>query len=42
MVGGKTPLDELLHLMAVFQQMRSVNPQFSGEMGGGDALRDAA
>jgi hypothetical protein len=41
MVGGKTLLDQLLHLMAVCQQMCAVNPQFSGEMGCGDALCDA-
>jgi hypothetical protein len=42
MVGGKTLLDQLLPLMAVFQQMRAVKPQFSGQMGRGDALRDTA
>ncbi len=40
--GGQTRLAQRLPLRAVCQPMRSVNPHFSGEMGGGDALRAAA
>src|SRR6266852_2170583 len=41
-VGGEMLFDQLLNLMAVFQQMRSVNPELTRQVGGRHPLRHPA